>query len=162
MRSDSTMVQNIPKRLIRAKSRLDPFYTCLLFSYYFQRFHAKLPAGNKLTILAITGWTLGIPGGFIQGKDEGTRVALQPGGGSGYTQLGSLGDGPLTHEVEIALDPFVIKVTDLPDLQMDLNDFLRLVASAIVEGNFQDTLGYRKFMHFFGRRSPQIARHQKH
>jgi hypothetical protein len=45
---------------------------------------------------------------------------------------------------------------------MDLNDFLRLVASAIVEGNFQDILGYRKFMHFLGRRSPQIARHQKH
>ena len=105
---------------------------------------------------------MGIPGGFIQGKGEGTRGALQPGRGSGYTQLSSLGDCPFTHEVEVTLDPFVIKVADLSDLQMDLTDLLRLVASTIVEGNFQDTLGYGKFMHFLGRRSPQIARHQKH
>ncbi len=116
----------------------------------------------RLTILTITGWALGIPGGFIQGEDEGTRVALQPGGDPGDTQLGSLGDRSFTHEVEVALDPFVIKVADLPDLQMDLHDFLSLVAEGKIEGNFQDTLGYRKFMHFLGRRSPQIARHQKH
>ena len=104
---------------------------------------------------------MGIPGGFIQGKEEGTLVAFQPGGGAGYPQLCSLGDGPLTHEVEVTLEPFVVKVADLPDLQMNLNDLLRLVAKGVVEGNFQDTLSYRKLMHFIGRRSPEIVKHSK-
>jgi len=126
---------------------------------YFQGLHPEFPARYEFAVLAVTGWALGIPGGFIQGKDEGTRVALQPGRGSGYPQLSSLGDCPFTHEVEVALDPFVIKVADLSDLQMDLTDLLGLIAEGEIEGNFQDTLGYGKFMHFF---RTQITRHQKH
>ena len=107
----------------------------------------EFSAGNELTILAITGWALGIPGGFIQGEDEGTGVALQPGWNPGDAQLRSLGDRSFSHEVEVALDPIVIKVGDLPDFQVDLHDFLGLIADGKIEGNFQDTLGYRKFMH---------------
>jgi hypothetical protein len=115
--------------------------------YYFQSLYLKLPSGNELTILTIAGRALGIPGGFIQGEDGGTGVTLQPGGDSGNTQLGSLRERSLRHEIEVALDPLIIKVGDLPDFQVDPYDLLGLTAAGKIESNFQDILGDRKFMH---------------
>ena len=114
---------------------------------YFQGLYLKLAAGNEATILAFAGWTLGIPGGFFQGEDEGTTIALQLGRGPANAQLRSLGDRSFAHEIEVALDPLVIEVADLPDFQMDLDDLLGPIAEGKIEGNFQDALGYRKFMH---------------
>jgi len=90
---------------------------------------------------------LGIPGGFFQGKDAGAGAALQPGGDSKNAQLRPLGNRAFAHEVEVALDPIVIKIADLPDLQMDLHNLLGPIAEGKLEGNFQDTLGHRKLMH---------------
>jgi len=72
---------------------------------------------------------------------------LLPGGNAGDTQLRSLSDRFLAHEVKVSLDPFIVEVADLPDLQMDVDDLGCLVSGGIVEGNFQDALGYGKLMH---------------
>jgi hypothetical protein len=113
----------------------------------FQRFNPELSAGNELTFFALTGGTLSLPSGFIQGKDEGAPVALQPGGNAGDSQLRPRGDRFLAHEIKVSLDPFIVEVADLPDLQINLNDLGGLVSGGIVEGNFQDALGYGKLMH---------------
>jgi hypothetical protein len=100
-----------------------------------------------MTFFVLAGGALSLPGGFIQGKDGRAPVALQPGGNPGDTQLRSLSDRFLAHEVKVSLDPFIVEIADLPDLQMDLDDFSCLVSGGVVEGNFQDTLGYGKLMH---------------
>jgi hypothetical protein len=115
--------------------------------YYFQSLYLKLPAGNEATILAMAGRALGIPGGFIQGKDGGTGVALHLGGYPGNTQLRPFCDRSFGHEIEVTLDPIVLQFADLPDFQMNLHDLCGLIAEGIIQGDFQDTLGYRKFMH---------------
>jgi hypothetical protein len=96
---------------------------------------------------ALAGGALGIPGGFIQGKNKGTPVALHPGGNAGDAQPRSLGDRSLAHEIKVPLNPFVVEVADLSDLQVDFDDLGRLTPGGIIEGNFQDTLGYGKLMH---------------
>jgi hypothetical protein len=96
---------------------------------------------------ALAGGALGIPGGFIQGKNKGTPVALHAGGNAGDAQLRSLGDGSLAHEIKVPLNPFVVEVADFSDLQVDFDDPGCLTPGGIIEGNFQDTLGYGKLMH---------------
>jgi hypothetical protein len=93
---------------------------------------------------------LGIPGGFIQGEDEGTMIALELGRDPGNTQFRSLGDRSFAHEIEIALDPFVIEVADLPDFQMNLADLFGLMAAGKIKSNFQDILSDRQLMHLSG------------
>jgi len=73
---------------------------------------------------------------------------LQLGRDPGNTQLGAFGEKSFADEVKIALDPFIIEVADFSDLKVDLNDFLRLVTLGVIESDFQDALGYGKFMHF--------------
>jgi hypothetical protein len=118
-----------------------------IFLNNFQRLNPELPAGNELTFFALARWALRLPGRFIQGKDEGAPVALQPGGDAGDMQPRSRRDRFLAHEVKVSLDPFIVEVADLSDLQMDLDNLGCLVSGGIVEGNFQDTLGYGKLMH---------------
>jgi hypothetical protein len=96
---------------------------------------------------ALAGGALGIPGGFIQGKNKGTPVALHPGGNAGDAQLRSFGDRSLTHEIKVPLNPFVVEIADLSDLQMDFDDLSGLTPGGIIEGDIQDTLGYGKLMH---------------
>jgi hypothetical protein len=96
---------------------------------------------------ALAGGALGIPGGFIQGENKRTAVALHAGGNAGDAQLCSLGDRSLAHEIKVPLNPFVVEVADFSDLQVDLDDPGRLPPGGIIEGNFQDTLRYRKLMH---------------
>ncbi len=74
-------------------------------------------------------------------------MALHPGRKAGDAQLRSLGDRPLAHEIKVPLNPFVVEVADLSDLQADFSDLGRLTSGGIIEGNFQDTLGYGKLMH---------------
>jgi hypothetical protein len=96
---------------------------------------------------ALAGGALGIPCGFIQRENKGTPVALHPGGNAGDAQLRSLADRPLAHEIKVPLNPFVVEVADFSDLQVDFDDPGRLTPGGIIEGNFQDILGYRKLMH---------------
>jgi len=117
------------------------------FLDHFQGFHSELPAGDELSFFALAGGALGVPGGFIQRKNKGTPVALHPGGKAGDAQLRSLGDRPLAHEIKVPLDPFVVEVADLSDLQVDVHDLGRSASDGIIEGDFQDTLGYRELMH---------------
>ncbi len=93
---------------------------------------------------------MGIPGGFFQGEDEGTTIALQLGRDPGNTQLRSLGDRSFAHEIEVTLDPIVIKVGDLPDFQMNLADLFGLMAEGKIKSNFQDILSDRQLMHLSG------------
>ena len=85
---------------------------------------------------ALAGGALGIPGGFIQGKNKGAPVALHAGGNAGDAQFCSLGDRPLAHEIKVSLNPFVVEVADFSDLQVDFDDPGRLTPGGIVEGNF--------------------------
>jgi hypothetical protein len=118
-----------------------------IFLNNFQRLNPELPAGNELTFFALARWALCLPGRFIQGKDEGAPVALQPGGDAGDTQPRSRGDRFLAHEVKVSLDPFIVEVADFADLQVDLYDLGSLISNCIIEGNIQDGLGYGKLMH---------------
>jgi len=119
----------------------------LLFSEDLQRLNPEFSARNKAGFFALARGTMGIPGGFIQGKDEGALVALYPGRNTANAQTGSFGNGSLADKVKVSLYPFIIKVADLSDLQVDLHDLGSLVPGGIVEGDFQNTLGYRKLMH---------------
>jgi hypothetical protein len=100
-----------------------------------------------MTFFALAGGALGIPGGWIQRKDEGALITLHPGGNARDAQPRSFGDRSLGHKVKVSLDPFIVEVADLTDLQVDLNDLGSLISKGIIEGNVQDGLGYRKLMH---------------
>jgi hypothetical protein len=100
-----------------------------------------------MTFLALAGRAAGIPGGLIQGKDEGTLVTLHPGGNAGDAKFRPLGGRPLAHKVKVSLDPFIVKVSDFTNLQVDLDDLGRVISNGIIERNVQDGLGYRKLMH---------------
>jgi hypothetical protein len=88
-----------------------------------------------------------VPGGPVQGENGRTGVALKLGRDSGDPQFGALGHRPFAHEVEIALNPLVVKIGYLADLQINGHDFTGLVAPGVFEGNIQDALGHGKFMH---------------
>ncbi len=119
-------------------------------SDYLQGFNPEFPSGDKLAVLALAGWALGIPGGCFEGKGERAGVALQLSRDPGNTQPRSFGDCSFAHEIKVALDPLVIKVADLPDFQMDFPDFFGLMAVSIIKSNFQDTLSDGQFVHVSG------------
>jgi len=79
----------------------------------------------------------------------------------GNTQLRSLGDRSFAHEIEVTLDPIVIKVGDLPDFQMNLADLFGLMAEGKIKSNFQDTLSDRKLMHLLGQGHRNLYRSLK-
>jgi hypothetical protein len=116
-------------------------------SSHFQGLNPKFAAGNELRIFVPAGGTLGIPGRPIQSEDERAGRTLQLCRYSGYMKLGPFGKRLSAHKIEVPLDPFIIKISDFPDFQVDGDDSGGLVATGVVQSDLQNTLSYGEFMH---------------
>jgi hypothetical protein len=79
---------------------------------------------------------------LIQGEDQIAPLTLHPGRDAADAQFRSLSDGFLTDEVKVSLQPFIVEVANLSDLQVDLDDLGSLMAVGILKGDVQNALSH--------------------